>query len=787
MNKPFIKTVLSKIVTIIVLTTFPAVSLWPCGPWYEDYERYYSLIFSQELINDARYYPFLYDTYSAYYDVDPFKTRNANIEEWQQYLAISNDDAHYLVFEATEKDIQNLLSGQTLNNAQLEFADKAFVSKHKDALRYLLTAKELEPYMAITSSDDGWYYYEERKEDISKLPYDIICLDLQKEWKKSKDKEIKLRYGYQLVRFAHYNRKYEEAINFFNNYVAVLKHKPEMYYYALSQMAGAVRGTGDIIEANKLFFEVFSYSADLKTTAVSSIKLNEDVNYEEFQALAVTTDEKNDADLLLGYMSFSNPLASARKIVNRSPDAIQAKVLTARAITTIEDDLKEYGDISGYSNKRFPIMEGDSKHYLREVMEFVKSQANSEKVEKKNYWNIATAYLCYLDAAYTDALNYLALVDVKEEGYRKQKDILTILIDIGSEPVIDRKTEERIFITYKETFTKRYPDDEVYGFVLQLLSNRYYLQEEYAKSFMLLNPLAALQDNPNLTLLNAIEAFYNKPSKTSLEQYITDEFTISGISDNIEGEVSIPNYIKYMKGIAFLTSNNLSHAKKMFDESGYSKETIPSDVFGYNTIECFTCAYNMETDYLEEFPFIESEMKEKEIVDALIKLGKIAEGKGLRASKANYLIGNFFYNTSVTGYYRNYLRFGYEGQYRQQFFKESEKNDMFKDKMYLKPIPVYYDNPVDIATRYLEKAYNTASGDEYKARIVFALSKCEQEIHYQKIMEATDNEYTARYDEDWVMITNRKYFKELTKYKNTNFFNDVQTNCGYFNYYVNHL
>ncbi len=48
--------------------------------------------------------------------------------------------------------------------------------------------------------------------DIDELPYDQISMELQKGWKQARDKEIKLRYGYQLVRFAHYNRNYEEAI-----------------------------------------------------------------------------------------------------------------------------------------------------------------------------------------------------------------------------------------------------------------------------------------------------------------------------------------------------------------------------------------------------------------------------------------------------------------------------------------------------------------------------------------------------------------------------------------------
>lgn len=780
-------------IRLSLIISFVFVSLGEsraCGGWIDEDYYYYSLIFSQELINEPRYYPFLLNPYTAYYEADSAKIKNANIEEWQQYFNISYDDSYYLVFKAAEQDIQKLLSNEPVTDSKLSFADRAFVSKYKDALQYLVMAKDLEPYMRISGSDDGWYYYEKTYDDIELLPYTEISLELQQAWKKVKDKELKLRYGYQLVRFAHYNRRYEEAVELFNQYVAPLKYKPEMYYYALSQMAGAVRGTGDIIKANSLFFEVFSHSADLKTTAVTSMKLSEETNYESFQQQAKTTEQKNDADLLLGFINFSNPLASASKIIARSPDAIQAKVLVARAICMIEDDIKKYGDISDYNDKRFPIIEKRAQQNMAEAVAFVKSQADSDKVKQKNYWNIAAAYLCYLNRDYITAQNYLNKVDIREAGYRQQRDIIAMIIDIGREPRINSDTEDRIFTTYNDIFKSEYTSDgrgKAKYFVIDLLSNRYYLQKEYAKSFMLLNNLNSLHDNPNLTLLNDIEKLYNKTRKNTFEQYLTETFRI-GVEDAENKNVSVPAYIKYMKGYVYLTNNQLEKAKQMFDQSGYTYEVLPIDVFGYNPIECYTCNENMKTDYLEEFPYLRPSMNERELVDILIKLENDAAGNSLKAAKANYLLGNFFYNTSVTGYYRNYLRFGYNGGYRQAFFYDDERNDLLTNKIYLKQIPPYYDNPVEIADKYLKKAYTLSSGDEFKARIVFALSKCEQEMHYQKIINENRNIYWWNYHtHTWVMISDRQYFKELMKYKNTRFFNEVKTNCSYFNYYVNHL
>lgn len=782
---------MKKILLLSILTLMTTIKSFPCGGDYEDPYSYNSLIFSQELINDSRYYPFLLASYIAYYEADSAKVKSGNIEEWQKYLNIPYEQAHYLVFKASKDDVWKLSANKTVSDKQLKFANNAFTQKYKDALGYLVTAKELEPYMIISGHYDGWGYYDEERNDIQKLPYDIISLELQKGWKQAKDKEIKLRYGYQLVRFAHYNRKYEDAIALFDLFVEPLKYKSEMYYYALSQKAGAIRGTGDAITANSLFFEVFSRSADLKSNALSSIKLNHDVDYREFQSAAKTPEEKNDADLMLGYISFSNPLASARRIIQRSPDAIQAKVLAARAISIIENDINIYGDVSDYKDKRFPILNKNLRGNFEEVLTFVSRQADSDAVKKKNYWNIATAYLSYLDRNYPAAQTYLDRVDISEQGYKDQRDILAMLIDIGREERITPEVEERIFARYKDIFMmKQTPEGRAKGadFMMDLLSNRYYLQQDYAKSFMLLRKLTALEDNTNRNLHYAIMDLYDKPEKTSFEEFLVKDFRIGLYDEKEEAGVSVPDYIRYMLGIIYITDGTPERAQIMFEDSGYSKEKISSDVFGYNRIECFECEENMKTDYLSEFPYIENSMSELELANTLVRLQADASGDDLKAAKANYLLGNFYYNTSVTGYFRNYLRFGYVGGYRQWFFNPESENDLFTKQMYLKTIPTYYDNTVNIANEYLERAYALSSGDEFKARIVFALSKCEQEMHYENVVyNSGEGIWWAHYNKDWVNISGRRYFKELMKYKKTRFFAEVETNCKYFEYYVNHL
>ncbi len=769
---------------------------WACSGW--GYYDRYSSIFSQELINDERYLPFLWDPYSAYYEREEGSI-NRNIEEWQRYLNISYENAYYLVFKADKNDIVLLLDKKRIPAEELNFATPQFIAKYKDALEYLKIAKEMEPYMCISGAfEESWDYYDgETLQTVDDLDYDLHILQLQGAYKKAEDKEIKLRYGYQLVRLAHYKRKYNESMVFFDQYVQPLNLKSEIYYYALSQYAGAVRGAGDIITANSLYFKVFANSSDLKEIALTSINFSENVDFERFMRTAQTLEEKNDAYLLLGFISFSNPLVSAEKIIDRSPDAIQAKVLLARALAEIEDGIIDpyigwnTDEITEYKDRRYPIVEEQKLEFLQSTLKLVTRQTDNEQLKDRDFWYLAAAYLHYLDRNYAIAENNLNKVQSKDVRYKEQKDILALITDVGKETTITDDVERRLFDKYKDILTGETVEQGVKRatfFVRNILANRYYNQKDYAKSFMIHNSLHTLDLNPQMELLDMIEAFVRKGNKNPYETYLCTSFKVGSPDDET---TSVLDYIAYMKGILYLATDDLDQALEEFNASKYMDnrdEWIKCDVFGYNSIECFSCDDNMKTDYLNEFPYIGTKevIGEKELVEILKKLKNEAINGGEKGAKANYLLGNFFYNVTTTGYYRKYLRFGYSDSKRNYFFNEKEKNHIYNNLITMEYIPTYFENRVDIANDYLEQAYKSASDNELKARIAFALSKCEQEIHYQNFSDSYQG-WRPHYEDNWVMISNRKYFGELMKYRNTEFFDEVYTNCLYFEYYVNHV
>lgn len=187
----------------------------------------------------------------------------------------------------------------------------------------------------------------------------------------------------------------------------------------------------------------------------------------------------------------------------------------------------------------------------------------------------------------------------------------------------------------------------------------------------------------------------------------------------------------------------------------------------------------MKKEYIDEFEYIQPQMNYLQLTEALIKLQKAGKRRNQTAAKANYLLGNFYYNTTRTGYYRDLLRFDSDNSYVSYKYSNMHEPDIFKG-IYFKYYDYYYQNAVSESYGYLEKAYKQAKNDELKARIVFALSKCEQEEYY----DANVERYAYGPLKD-PYISERKYFKELMKYKDTHYFYDVENTCRYFEYFVN--
>ncbi len=814
----------------------------------EDY--YYYNLFDQEISRSPQYSPFLMTMDEALYNVRDIYKKNENIEDWSTYLGISYDDAWYLVFKSSKQSIDQLTKTGKTTDVRLSFADAEFISKHRQALLYLSYSKYLEPYMFHNriETEDSWYYGDKAEKNASQLDYAKVMNVLKRSWNAEADKALKLRYGYQMVRFAHYTNHYKEAISLFREYVVPLKIKTVMYYYALDQKAGAERALGNLIQANYDFFEVFSHTKNKKESAYISMNFTEDLDFNQLLKNAATDQEKMDLYLLIGYKDFSNPLAAMRQIVKIDPNAEQAKILFARAINLVErayllmdfNEKKQSGKIPFLADGGYYTPDL-TENFLNETIHIGEEQAGA--AQDTDFWNLSLAYLTNLSKDFSASENYLAKVNSKTTEYLAHKKMITTLLEVNRIDKITPEIEQNLLRKYSAilNFELVYPEGVSYydhtfsreeltknrmkELIKDILANRYFLQGDKAKAFLLHNTIESFANNVQWDLLNDLERLSNKKDKNEFEKYLTENMYYFAfdqstyMSHKKRSQFVLGDFLCNYKGTLYLKEQKFDLAKKEFQkiqQDFYPESTnyfsdqrtgtydgfsgISSGIFGYNIKECFECQEQemISTPYITEFSFIRELMNKTELTDVLIRLSDIARQNSEAGVKANFLLANFYYNTTGLGYFRELLSFDLNNAYGPKFHDLLSPEDEVKKlngvfSNYYKNFDWYssFSGDFNVSMNYAKAALKNVNDPELKAQILFTASKIEQGQFYLYAQNNLLGEWYNSYDLEKPEILRykiknyRTYFRELKALSSTKAYKEIKSNCLYFNAYVN--
>lgn len=882
-----------------------------------DYE--YFNLFTQSIIKDKSYLPFLH-TYSSRFfgGYNPSLIPDDNVEAWKKFFnnQLTYAETQNLVYKLSMNDLNALKNG-TPTQPLLQKLGTGFYQKYKEGIDYLIEAKYLEPYMSINyvETENSFYSYSrnESKKDATSLDYNKTIAALTSLYNAARNPEIKQRYGYQLVRLNHYTRNYDSAVQAFKTYIEPIKLKGTVYFMALDQLAGAQRGLEMNGDANWNFFQVFMNSKDRKESAFISMKLSDTASFSNIMKRANTNEEKNMAYFLLGYEDFNNPIPIMEKMFDINPDSEILKVMAVRSINELErsyiptyyytssslgkvsvhtgntetktskdtpadkatTEVKEekisfwqkivrffknlFGgsssDKTGDGKKadqsddellnnpnRIPFYttgyEGydqTTKDYLDDLEKFT---AKTKEKSKDEYWQIADAYLKFLKKDYKESTEILNDIKTTNPEYLEEIKRMKVLNDIVSQPKVDAAYEDHLMKDYAEYFvekevkkdTANVNDYDYYGdvpstadFLKDVMANRYFLQGEDGKSFLMNNKLSDLQYNPNSNLVKSVEEFYRKPNKSQFEQQIIAKNmdsvgNIDAFFNTIYGDraMRLADFDKaksyYEKAQKFAgiprvnydwTENNgQTITQKQYTPTEYNGfNNISNLVFGHNVWESFQSpdAESMKAENYADFPFIKNTMNKLELTDVLIQLKKIGTGNDEKAAKANQLIGNLLYNTSILGYYRQLFVMDIDnsngGKY--YFWNTNNSNPYkyyyknFLDTSYIEP-----DN-FDLAINYYQKALKLSNNKEEKARILFQMASAEQGKYYQyeakaqKDFDYSDPKWSEKEDARQKEMDNlknqkyRTYFAQLkTQYSDTEAAKNLMGSCSYFSYFM---
>lgn len=894
------------ILSLTVLSLFYTKSN-ACAWSDPDYE--YFNLFTQSIIKDKSYLPFLHSYSTRFYD--QYKSGmipDENIESWKKFFnnQLSYSETDYLVHKLSLNDLNDLKKGNP-NNQLLKKLGTGFYQKYKEGIDYLIEAKYLEPYMRINfvENENSFYYGGSGNDkNATNLDYNKTIAALTSLYNAATNPEIKQRYGYQIVRFNHYTRNYDAATQAFKTYVQSIKLKGAPYFMALDQLAGAQRGLEMNSDANWNFFQVFMNSKSRKESAFVSMKLSDTASFNNIMKRAGTNEEKNMAYFLLGYEDFNNPIPIMEKMFEIDPNSEILKVMAVRSINELErsylpiyyysDDNKSavqkstaattspetkvvkeeklsiwqkivrffknlFGGSKSDKNKenskadqsddellenpnRIPVFTKNNYWYDEKTKDYLddleKFTDKTKEKSKDEYWQIADAYLKFLKKDYKGSTETLEDIETTNPEYLEQIKRMKVLNDIVSQPKIDAEYEDHLMNDYAEYFVEKEvkkdstktEEYDYYGsvpstadFLKDVLANRYFLQGEDGKSFLMNNKLSDLQYNPNSSLVKSVEDFYRKPNKTQFEQQI--------IAKNMDDVGNIEAFFATIYGDRAMRTADFEKAKSYYQKAQnftgiprqnyetYNQETgkyeklvyngtnydgfnnIPDYIFGHNVWESFGSPdeQSMKTEDYTAFPFITPKMNKLQLADALIQLKKTGNGKDEKSAKANQLIGNLLYNTSILGYYREVFVMDIDnsngGKY--DFWRTEQKNPYqyyyknFLDKSFIEP-----DN-FDLAINYYKKALSLSTNKEEKARILFQMASAEQGKYYQYEAKNQANidysdpqwsEKTDAHQKQLDQIKNQKYRTYFALLKNQ--YGDTQTakslmgSCSYFGYFM---
>ncbi len=616
-----------------------------------------------------------------------------NMEEWAKYLKIDVDQAYYLVNKVSQQTIDSLLTHGASGDPQLKFADKAFCKKWSAALNYISFAKYLEPYMGWIDGENTysrWHYpYETRwghgrgKTNIFQLNYTEVMNTMVEAYGRQKDKELKLRYGFQMVRFAHYNAQYEDAIKYFDKYVEPLNYKPEIYYYALSQKAGALcgyyrtEGGGDSQDqANGKyamdFLKVFTYSKDLKFAAYKSLR-GEAWEYLYDEAKSLPKREACSLYFMLGFNSFNSGLKELEKIASVSPDSYMADVLMSGYIASLS--LNEWNT------------EGLKDNNLKYALGLAESML--QKSTHQDFWHLCAAHLSAYNGMNDRARQHLSKVKSNRPCFKANKDRLSTYMAITDAEEMTREAANDIYgkleETLKEPFLRKVMAERMDSVDMEM--QRDLLSFEYLKGFdsKLWEKAIAFGTNPNL---NSFEKWLLKCNNYS--------------SDSARGELSR----------SYLHEGNIPKALEY--ARYYKTEDMPlKSVFCYNVDRTIWELPEKNSDFHSDYTneLIDKKLKLDKVsyVDLLKQLDalyKTAQKDGEEGAKAAFLLGNFYFNISPKGYYRY------------QLFQNGREEA--RDENYS------YRTDKDFLEMADQKNFKD---DELKAKIVFAMAKVDGENH----------------------------------------------------------
>jgi len=704
-----------------------------------------------------------------------------NLRMWQGYcrqeVPAADLDSFIYVFDASEvsRVYEHLGRGVALavteKTAANSFTRWLLKNKDVEAAQYLSFAKACQPY---TGPLDGEWNstsnsYELPKRDSAAM--ERLADEGMKLREQAKNREIRQRYAYQVLRMAFYSGQYDRTQELFDKLVP----GPEdnfLYYRCLAMKAGAMYRSGDKTGAAYLYSRVFNETDDQKKTVYTSFRWAVNGDVKEVLKRCKNDHEKAGVYIMRGmydYTGSEEPMIEALQSAYKLDPAVKGlEVLMTRCINKMEGEM-------------IPGTAGDKNHHKENLAApntFAQKAAAGAKRGSAAYWNLCSAYLYLLgdDAAncqvYLGKAKTFKMTTNEAEVY----SLINILYVIRRDGRINAGTEAELLPLLQGVEARagregRYAS--VYtNLMVTILSAAYAAQGDDVKAVYCYSRCGyagissagytedyssdggKMLDNMPFEKLHAAEAFISNKDKTPYEQWLT------GSTVYTEGALLELEGTRYIRMYEF---GKAADVLARVPDTLLKKRQLP-DVMVSHIQDSQDWNKSDSGASYNKLQFARKMLELQQAVTIDPKNGRAA-----------YQYANALYNMSYYGkahhaydYYRSstdaYAYFSYQDRNKLAPYEQEHYNVRTPEKYYL-------------------QAYENSTDREVKARCLFMAAKC-----WQKNCPVTDqgqNNYFPDEKEYYANTFRNPHLRRLkSEYGDTKFFANAAGTCSYFRDYV---
>ncbi|MBL6448585.1 hypothetical protein JMN32_19900 [Fulvivirga sp. 29W222] len=766
---------------IVILLFFVSKSAIGCG-WGPDNDLYFFYnLFHQSNISNKAYYPFLRDESHTFYEgMDgelEIDIHSGNVAQWQQLLSNwSTGDIKKALFAKTDEEFLQVWSGKR-------------GTQENKAKVYMAFARKCSQAFAHRS------YYSWQYEEIKKAtPADIAALlkEGMLKYQEEQNEQLKTRYAYQVVRILHYTEQFQEAIDFYNAHVTK-DAASEIDYYLLDQVAGCHYSLHDYEKAAYMFLTVFENSTDRKPSAYLSYKFCVDEGAEG-KTYFKGSEDKATYITIKSLRDFTDVLSGLRELYTTSPNDRKLELLFTRALNAIEREA--WPTNVGLSEYVLPALKDSDQKQLRELQQLAYTIYNDKKTENKDFWKLADSYLSFLQKDIIAAKDKLSAV--KSSIYADQVNTLKHIYEVFSWKSIGAKEEAYLanVIGDLKGDAYYYLSSENWKHLVQdQAGHLYYRKGQLAKAFLTHNDLDRLRYINSLALIEDFEKLAAQGTYNSFEKQLIDR------TRNTTGKHGLAEYVKFVKGVYYLLQADPAKALAQLKDNPMSAQSgidmsnfVSARVFSNNIMECFDCE---EIEVMEDsvflasvYSFIKPTFSKADLAANLLKLDSMTQDtKQWKRKLSHYLLANYYFNVSNTGYFRGTL-VGDGNCCNYDYFPYS-KGEMTSEEYIAdnRGYNLYYLDGKKRSDYHLaEKAYEhyqkvieNSTDTELNARCLYMMAKCE----LNRLYNETPNRYWYYKGEvSEVELPYKKSFQKLkAEYQSTKFYSKIIDECSFFRYY----